>query len=388
MPDYRYADIPDEIRTKPYLPLSENLYRAYKALGWENYYEYGIEKLNEESFVYDMLKIRMEESIMSAQALIKGGITNPEKYISYLTFPPALITRVDLQQGAMKLILGDSVDTTFVVVDDATSESILFLNAHLEDGIPVDWWLSDMHDEIIERRHRKLGVKLKDIPNKTKNLTEAGFRSLDILFDIRNERAPQFASSAYHTAVAYISFALDVLVQMTNYERQYDFWNAVNAPNLGLKDLIAGFFPWPNMLKMFFMMKRRDFILRLLGLIIQHKQFLTGIEPEPLEFIKTELPEIFKIVIVEQWEKGLALPTQTLESELPNIKDPKTYDKEDFYRRYKGENRITLDGLGLDIDKALEGVLLDVDHLTDANTKITEEHILSFGLGRDTKSIK
>ncbi|NHI93392.1 MAG: hypothetical protein EAX96_12975 [Candidatus Lokiarchaeota archaeon] len=388
MPDYRYADIPDDIRTKPYLPLSENLYRAYRALGWEQYYEYGIQKLNEESFVYDMLKIRMEESIMSAQDLIKGGMQNPERYISYLTFPPALITRVDLQQGAMKLILGDSVDTTFVVVNDATSESMLFLNAHLEDGIPVDWWLSDMHDEIIERRHRKLGVKLKEIPNKTKNLSDAGLRSLDILYDIRNERAPQFSSSTYHTAIAYLSFALDVLVQMTNYERQYDFWNAVNAKNLGLDDFIAGFLPWPNMLKMFFMMKRRDFILRMLGLIVQHKQFLTGIEPEPLEFVKTELPEIFKTVIQEQWERGLPLPEQTLSSELPNVKDPTTYEKEDFYRRYKGDNRITLDGLGIDLDKALEGLLLDVDHLTDLNTKITEDNILSFGLGRETKYIK
>ena len=59
MPVYTYADIPDDIRTKPYLPLSEVLYRAYKELGWENYYEYGIEKLNQESFGYDMLKFRM-----------------------------------------------------------------------------------------------------------------------------------------------------------------------------------------------------------------------------------------------------------------------------------------------------------------------------------------
>ncbi len=387
MPEYKYADIPNDIRTKPYLPLSENLYRAYRALGWEEYYELGIEKLNEQSFVYDMLKIRMEESIMSAQALIKGGMENPERYISYLTFPPALITRVDLQQGAMKLILGDSVDTTFVVVNDANQESMLFLNAHLEDGIPIDWWLSDMHDEIIERRHRKLGVKLKDIPKKTKNLSDAGLRSLDVLFDIRNERTPQFSHSTYHTAVAYISFALDVLIQMTNYERQYDFWNAVNAKNIGLDDLIAGFFPWPNMLKMFFTMKRQQFILRMLGLIVQHKQFLTGIEPEPLNFLKTELPEIFKTVIAEQWERGLPLPEQTLSSELPNVKDPKTYENEDFYRRYKGDNRITLDGLGIDLDKALEGVLLNVDHLTDPNEKITADHILSYGLGRETKRI-
>ncbi|MHA1785927.1 MAG: hypothetical protein ACTSVE_12105 [Candidatus Helarchaeota archaeon] len=387
MPENRYADIPDNIRTKSYLPLSENIYRAFKVLGWETW-DNGIEKLNDRSFVYDMLKYRMEESIMSAQALVKGGLDKPERYVSYLTFPPALITRVDLQQGAMKLILGDSVDTTFVVINDTEEESMLFLNAHLEDGIPIDWWLADSSDEILERRHRKLGVKLRDIPKKTKNLTECGLKSLDILYDIRNERSPQFASSSYHTAVAWISFALDVLIQMSNYERQFDFWVAVNTKNLGLKDMIAGFFPWPNMLKMFFMMKQRDFILRMLGLIIAHKQFLTGIEPEPLAWLRQDLPEIFKAVIVDQWDRGVPLPTATLESKLPNLKNSKTYEKEEFYRVYPTDNRITLEGLGIDLDKALEGILLDVDNDTDMNSKITANNILSFKMGRETNYLK
>ncbi|MHA1264638.1 MAG: hypothetical protein ACTSRS_05305 [Candidatus Helarchaeota archaeon] len=150
-------------------------------------------------FMYPQIKERLDATISSAKEIIDGKIEDPSKIVTYTLFPPVISIRGDLAQGTNKLLFGESVDTTFVVLNDADQGKIFFmLNAHCEDGIPVDWWLVKPDDELLDRRHMRLGYKIRDLPSKLKyNLTDCGGKLMEILKDVRNERAPQWSTSTY-----------------------------------------------------------------------------------------------------------------------------------------------------------------------------------------------
>ena len=196
--EYHYGDIPDTVRTKPYFPLGQRTWMMFKHMGLSAY-EDANAKLGD--ILYPTFKRRLDESIMVAKKTMNGKLKDPEKTFSYMLFPPVGAIRSDLQQGTMKLLYGDSCDTTFVVTDDITSEVKILLNAHLEDGIPIDWWMSGPEDDLMERRHLKLGFKIREAPQKIKSMTKLGMSLIDVLKDIRNERAPQWSLATYQTCV-------------------------------------------------------------------------------------------------------------------------------------------------------------------------------------------
>ena len=181
---HNWSEIPEDLPGRYFVPLgSRHIWAMYQEMGFEK-----IKEMTQDvstDILYDNFKLRLDESIQAAKATMDGNLaTPPEKTLSYMFFPTITTTRVDLQQGSMKLIYGDSVDAAYVCINDYTMEIIYILNTHAEDGIPVDWWLIGPEDELLERRHRKLGIKIKDLPNKTKNLVDCGQKITDILMDI------------------------------------------------------------------------------------------------------------------------------------------------------------------------------------------------------------
>ena len=133
--EYHYADIPDTVRTKAYWPLGRHTWEMFAKIGLQSY-EKTNAKLGE--ILYPTFKRRLDESITVAKNTMEGKQAQPDKTFSYMLFPPVGGIRADLQQGTMKLLYGDSCDTTFVVTDDISSQVKILLNCHLEDGIPVD----------------------------------------------------------------------------------------------------------------------------------------------------------------------------------------------------------------------------------------------------------
>ncbi|MHA1315888.1 MAG: hypothetical protein ACTSRB_18450, partial [Candidatus Helarchaeota archaeon] len=129
--------------------------------------------------------------------------------------------RSDLQQGSMKLLYGESIDVSYVAVRDDTLEIQLILNGHLEDGIPVDWFVISETEDIMQRRHLKTGIKLKDIfkKSKKKDFISCGTAIRDILLDIRNERSPQWANSAYQIGIGWGSFGAYLGTYLSFYEQ-------------------------------------------------------------------------------------------------------------------------------------------------------------------------
>ncbi|MHA1378964.1 MAG: hypothetical protein ACTSRG_11330 [Candidatus Helarchaeota archaeon] len=193
-----YKSIPDDVYSKPYLPLCQQVWKMLLNMGWEYFLDVYDEYVEA---TLDELVLRMEEAISVSKALISGKIKEPEKIVSYWILPPVLVVRSDLQQGAIRLIYGNSADITFMGVSDFTKEILYAINFHFEEGLATNYWYISPGDELLEKRHMKLGTKMKDLPKEIPDFHKAASKVRDILLDVRNEQDPDHAHSAYNTCM-------------------------------------------------------------------------------------------------------------------------------------------------------------------------------------------
>jgi len=133
---YTYADIPDHVYTKAFLPLLHGIWPGYQQLGWE-YFKRVFDIFSKN--LYTIAMGRLNDSIQTAKDVLEGKIAHPEKVLAYAFFPPVISLRQDLQVGSTKLLYGESVDTSFILIDDNTQNTSFIVTAHIEDGLPVDW---------------------------------------------------------------------------------------------------------------------------------------------------------------------------------------------------------------------------------------------------------
>lgn len=381
---YTYADIPDTMRTKKFVPLSRHLWNINRHLG----HEIILEMIKAcPDYIYPELKERLDSTIQTAKAIIEGKIQDPLKTITYTLFPPVISIRGDLGQGSMKLLFGESIDTTFVTLNDVENGEIFFiLNGHSEDGIPVDWWVAGPDDELLDRRHIKLGYKIRELPAKMKNLTLAGMKLLDILRDVRNERAPQFATSAYMTGMVWGTGMANVLAERSNWEAIANIWDGVNPKHYGMPDYWFAFIPWPTLLKTLTMMSRRDFTLRMSGLTTGSQFAIGCIEEVGEKWLLENFPEIWKVAFVDQMDKGIPMPRQTINCNLPNTRKKETYQNSLFNWEYPDDAFLQLDEIGVTLDQVIRGIFLDMDH--EFEGRPTPSNIISMGTGLNTQIIK
>jgi hypothetical protein len=341
------------------------------------------------SITYDLIKPRLNEAIMTAKATIEGKITNPEITIADTLFPPGGSVRADLSQGVMKLYYGTSCDCTYTAIRDDIQEVCFMLNGHLEDGIPVDWWFIGPDDELLDRRHIKLGFKLKDIPKRTKTLSDMGYRFIDILKDVRNERTPQWASSAYQTCAVWGTGAWNLAFEFSSYEGVAGLYDGIAAKTYGLPDYWFTYVPWPPLVQTAVYSGRRRFILLSVGLLSENRLYTQHIESEFLELNKRNWPETFDIGLFQQWKQmGIPFPKQTLECQLPNFKKGTTFKDNKFSFNYPPSEWITLEKLHMDFEDIFKGYFLNIDHETDpADCDDLSSQIISIGIGRHTQLI-
>ncbi|MHA1694222.1 MAG: hypothetical protein ACTSUG_03095 [Candidatus Helarchaeota archaeon] len=390
---HTYGEIDDSLRTKKYLPIARHVWRMHQEIGWETWNK-ATKSLRQ--VIEEIMRVRMTESIMTSKELIDGKIKEPEKVITYTIFPPAILTRSDLQQGAMKLLHGESIDSSFILVDDMSQEIFTIINCHMEDGLPADFWFAGVKedDELLDRRHMKLGYKLREIPKRTKNLTKCAYACMDILKDVRNERTPQWSSSPYHSTIIWLSCAINIISELSNYDAMGLMYDMVNTERIyKLPDFYAAMIPWSSTLQMMSMMKRHDYQLRMMGLFQSHYFSIKGIEDIGVKWMRDEHPEIWHASIERQWDDGIPMPIDSLNVEILGSKEPKKIPKSVFESgvfewKYPGTNRITPEKLGMDRSEAIRGVNLDITHETPSDYEVTSDNIVSLGMGRDTKIIK
>ncbi|MHA1298232.1 MAG: hypothetical protein ACTSO9_02180 [Candidatus Helarchaeota archaeon] len=382
---YRYADIP-EMRTKAYYALGRHLWKMYKELG----YDYLREMSDASSdMIYPEINARLNTTIHTARDIIQGKLP-ADKTLSFMLFPPVVAQRGDLTQGSMKLLYGESCDLTFIVMNDNEDGEIFFiLNGHEEDGIPVDWWLEKPDSELLDRRHQKLGYKLRDIPKKIKDLTKCGLRIIEVLKDIRNERTPQWNLSAYLISMVWGTGMSNALMERSTWEGFATIWDGVNAKRIyKLPDHWYCYIPWPPMVGTLFGLPRISWTLRITGLFMGHKFFLQGLEDIAIEWLVEKFPESYEISVKNQIEEvGIPLPYQTVECQPPDLGNKAIYKSEEFDFKYPNpENFVKASDLDLELEEVLKGVYLDLTH--EHKEKATHDDIISLGIGRDTTYIK
>jgi len=383
---HTWSEIPKDLPGRYFVPLGANhIWKMYQEMGFER-----IKQMTQEvstDILYDTFRLRLDESIQCSKNTIDGTIkTDPEKTITYMFFPTITSTRVDLQQGTMKLMYGDSVDAAYVCINDYTMEILYILNVHGEDGIPVDWWLIGPEDELLERRHRKLGIKIKDLPKKTKNTVECGQRITDVLMDVRNERTPQWANSLYLIAMQFGSSTVELVLEQSNYENFGTLWSGLNAKRIfGLPDYWFIYVPMPSFLNMFATMKRPEFIKRLVGLTTNGKFYIHHFEESARKKGREDFPELIDLGIDKTWETGYPLPAATLEVEYPNLKKKETWEQEKFEWTYPEQARFfKAEDVDMTVEEVCNGILFDIDQDTPMNKKLSKSDIISTGIGRST----
>ncbi|NVM31912.1 MAG: hypothetical protein HWN65_23935 [Candidatus Helarchaeota archaeon] len=395
MTQHTFGEISDEIPTKYHLPLGANIWELFKTNGWEwlkNFFtEFG-------KMIYDLSTIRLNESIYTAHDIFEGKIPEwqADKTLTFAFFPVVLAIRSDLQQGAMKLLFGESSDTTFLFIHDfEDGEAMFALNLHLEDGIPVDWWVINQSDEFFDRRHMKLGYKLKNIPKRSKNLDQAAARIINTLSDARNERTPQWNSSAYSIVITWCSAGLNMVLEASSYEvLSFMFDGIASKSAYKLKDYWFNWWPAPPMVGSFGHAGsnlRQKFTEVMAGLFTEHRLYLHPIEKEAHPLINATAPECFSFMQNKWEQKGMLMPYQSYGRISPQTRDKKVYKNADQNPELletiypdDPDARFKLEDLGLTFEEVLEGAYLDLT-LDSRKEDVTPDVIISRKHGRKTE---
>jgi hypothetical protein len=376
---HTYGEMPDSLYLKPFLPLLSFLWRVYKEQGWKGVDNY--EKMGNRA-IYDFFETRLNESIYTVKDVLDGKIEHPENVMSYIIMIPSLVIRSDLVIGAQRLFGGDSNDITFATVHDYNAEILVLLNCHIENGIPVDWYMIGQDDEILDRRHMKYGYKLREIPQRTKDMTKASQMLVDVLKDIRNERMPQWANAEYQVSTVVSSWAINLMCIPSNYESIAETYDGrASKEAYGLPDYTFSLYPFPSALNMFFLKGRPQFCKVLASITTNMDFYIQPFEANNLALIRTRVPDLFSVYKRMVEEEGVPFPSQTLNSKYPNIKSKDLNIR--FDKAYPPGNFLKPADLGLTLEEFLEGVLLDINDET-APQKIEASKIKSTGIGRNT----
>lgn len=383
-----FGEIPDDSRTKWFLPLSPHVYKVFRHFGTD-YTETVFPKFK--GVQYNLTKDRWDNMIHTGKRILDGTISpeDAERTILY-TVPHIMSIRADLQVGSNKLLYGDSCDVCFAIIDDYPPYDLMFIfNGHMEAGVPLDWWLVMQDDELMDRRHMKLGYKMREIPGRTKSLTQAAKLLIDVLKDIRNERTPQFSNSLLWTSCCWSSAMFNMFSELTNYSMLSSIYNGLASKNLyKLPDYYFIYYPLPPLFGSLAYADRDKFDLVIAGLTSSHNLVINTIEDTAMNWIRDEFPELYDLVYKAQWVEGLPTPQITLKTEIPT-KKKNFIDKDgNLARKEPAGTRLTLENLEISEEDAFRGYLTDITHETPLKFNPNHDNLVSMGRGINTKFFK
>ena len=210
---------------------------------------------------------------------------------------------------------------------------------------------------------------------------------IKILKDIRNEKTPQWSSSTYHIANIFVSGAINTMLELSNYSAYAQMWDGFATASkrfYNLSDSLFNFIPWPPMINALVNAGRRKFTKRWAGWV-GNKLFINYIENIIINWLKNDLPEMFELTFIKQWEKGIEYPIQSIISSRDLIKNHS--ESGEYFKPIKGP-KIHLEDLGITMQDAFKGYYLRVDHRTNPKEKVDPSKIISIGLGRNSEVLQ
>ena len=124
----------------------------------------------------------------------------------YMPYPPVLALPINYIPSMTIMFIGPSSDVFYNTVCPFTLEGIpYFEDMHMEDGIFTAGvhYVYENADQILSRRHLRTGETFRYLCCQ-RSSGEGLMMMRDILLDIRNEKAPEYASSAYY-GITYVT---------------------------------------------------------------------------------------------------------------------------------------------------------------------------------------
>jgi len=179
-----------------------------------------------------------------------------------------------------------------------------------------------------------------------------------------------------------LSGAINAMLELSNYSTYATLWDGISAKRVyNLPETWYDFIPNPPFLQTLLFTGRRSFSQRWASWT-GNKLYIAHIESIILEWLKSQVPELFEIGLMDQWEEGIPYPKQSLISHqilLDNFK------KTGAYYRIDSDPKIRMDDLGIAPEQAFEGFYLRVDNETNPSEKVDSSALISRGLGRNTE---
>lgn len=384
---YNYGDIDDENYAKEFLLISKHIFKVFRQFGVD-YCEGIFPKFKQVQ--YDVTKARWDNMIFTGQKILSGEMPEKDAMKTFLyTVPHVIMCRSDLQVGTNKLLYGESCDVSFAIVNDYTHELLFVFNGHMENGVPIDWWLAGVNDDLMERRHLKYGVKLREIPKKAKSLMKSAQWLESILQDVRNERTPQFSDSLYTVSMCFSSGMFNIFAELSCYETMGTIYDGLNTKRLyKMKDYHFLYYPLPPLFSSIVYLSRARFMKSIEGLTTSHKLITNTIEDGAMAWLKDDLPELYPLAYLSQWEDGIPIPAISLGTTFPQkIKEMIGPDGE-LVRDVPGGSRLTFENVGISEEESNQGFLFDIDHESPLDMEITPDLKVSMGTGMYTKFFK
>lgn len=383
---HNFEEIPDNYKSKDYLLLCPHTFRLFRELGiayFDNIYpEY-------KNILPEATKYRFGNMIHTSKEIMEGKISpkQAEKTVLY-TIPHVMSVRADLQMGMLKLLFGDSCDISFLILNDSNNEVFHVTNLHAENGIPVDWWLVDSEDELLERRHLKYGYKLREIPAKTKNFLKASKMILETLRDIRNEFTPQFSQSMYSLSSVNTSCMFNLFAELSNYEIFNTIWMGMNSKRVyGMPDQVFNLYPSPPLLGTLALLSMHEWTSKLVGIVSGRRLVLHQIEDILVNWISERFPEALTIMLKEQWRQGIATPWMSMKVNIPERKEKMLNETGELIRNYPDATRLKLEALGIPEKEAFKGYLTNITD-EDSQLSFSPNNLVSKSMGRDTQLLE
>jgi len=383
-------EIPDTYYAKKFIPLSKNTFNALRLI--DNWKEYEQQYEGFENMISKNVSVRLDESIKASKAAQEGRIERPKETVTFWGYPPVLPIRMDMQNLSTKMIYGPSTDISFACLSDMDRDLVFIMNLHVEESTPEDYWflLKSDEPEIFDRRHMKLGIRLRDIGKKIKDNLEAAHRIREILIDVRNEMTPQWANSTYYVCIFFMVGASNMAMELSNWNALGEIWDGVNAKEKHhLPDCMFNYEPLPPILSMMFNLERPYFTERLTKALTSNHLYLNYMEKEILENVKKrdyQLYDYFIRYYSYQLETGIPLPIQSYNTKPPIFnKEAGKWETLEF--EIPEGPKIHYKDLGLTFEEAIGGVLFDITHKTPVE-KVTRDYIISLGHGLETKYLR
>lgn len=377
-----FGDIPDELITKKHIFLGKNTWLLYRQFGYE-FMETFLSALHDHVIV-ETINNRLKESIMIARDESLGKLPHPDRTLIHWLLPPIQTIVAKMQQGSLKYFFGDSVDVSFAFIDDYTQNIPLVLTCHVENGLPVDFWMITKNDAEMDMKNKD-GIPFRDLPKKIKTLGRCSVFVKELLNQLRAEKTPEWTTSAHFVFMGFNTGIYNLIAEHSNFEQQIAMWDAMNAAKHGLPTTWFVYTPWPPMLKNLLNLDRKTSSLRALELFTKGKLHMLPLEQSVLIWLNERFPEVYRGLLAQRAVYGVPTINQTLNCTIPDYSDESTFVRKKFAWKYPKGPRIFPKDLGLLLEETFRGVYLDVNSETPNDEKITEKHVLSIGMGRNTK---